>query len=113
MLHHYRDVLQVVYVYQPGEDMSQNQAAGTRINYRVSTQKGDISGDYNNYNVVKTVKVDGTKVTFKGGEKMVRLATWEEDGQNHAIAFERSVTRDMAKAIIENVKVTKHHSDKK
>ena len=31
-----KDVLQVVYVYQPGEDATRNQAAGKRIVYRVS-----------------------------------------------------------------------------
>ena len=33
---------------------------------------------------------------------MVYLAGWTKDGQNHAIYFERPVTRDMAKAIIAN-----------
>ncbi|MDY5481092.1 MAG: hypothetical protein SPG03_01695 [Veillonella caviae] len=104
-----RDTLHITYVYQPGEDVTQNQAMGTRINYRVSLQKGDISGDYN---VVKTVKVNGKKVTFKGGNKMVRLATWDDGVQNHSIAFERAVTYGMAKAIVENVKANRYHGVK-
>lgn len=107
-----RDTLDITYVYQPGEDVTQNQAIGTRINYRVSLQKGDISGDYNDYNVVKTVKVKGKKVTFKGGNKMVRLATWDDGVQNHSISFERAVTYDMAKAIIETVKASRYHGVK-
>ncbi|MCI5708012.1 hypothetical protein [Veillonella caviae] len=107
-----RDTLHITYVYQPGEDVTQNQAMGTRINYRVSLQKGDISGDYNDYNVVKTVKVNGKKVTFKGGNKMVRLATWDDGVQNHSIAFERAVTYDMAKAIVETVKANRYHGVK-
>lgn len=107
-----KDILQITYAYQPGEDLTRNQAAGTRINYRVGNGTDDISGDYNHYNVVKTVKINGAKVTFKGGEYMVRLATWVKDGQTHAIAFERPVTRDMATAIIQNVQVTKQHSGK-
>ncbi|WP_295275330.1 hypothetical protein [Veillonella sp.] len=97
-----KDVLQVVYVYQVGEDATRNQAVGKRIVYRVGTTKGDISGVHNDYHVTAIEKVNGTKVTFKGGNKMVYLAGWTKDGQNHAIYFERPVTRDMAKAIIAN-----------
>ena len=105
-----KDVLQVVYVYQAGEDTTRNQAAGKRIVYRVATTKGDISGDYNNYRVTATEKVNGTKVTFKGGEKMVYLAGWIKDGQNHSMYFERPVTRDMAKAIIANTVAPTAHT---
>ena len=105
-----KDVLQVVYVYQAGEDATRNQAAGKRIVYRVGTTKGDISGDHKDYRVTATEKVNSTKVTFKGGEKMVYLAGWTKDGQNHAMYFERPVTRDMAKAIIANTVAPKLHT---
>ena len=58
-----------MYVYQAGEDTTRNQAAGKRIVYRVGTTKGDISGNHKDYRVTATEKVNGTKVTFKGGEK--------------------------------------------
>ena len=105
-----KDVLQVVYVYQAGEDATRNQAAGKRIIYRVANTTGDISGDYNNYRVTATEKVNGTKVTFKGGNKMVYLADWTKDGQTHAMYFERPVTRDMAKAIIANTVAPTAHA---
>lgn len=105
-----KDVLQVVYAYQAGEDATRNQAAGKRIVYRVGTTKGDISGDHNDYRVTATEKVNGTKVTFKGGDKMVYLAGWSKDGQNHAMYFERPVTRDMVKAIIANTVAPKLHT---
>ena len=105
-----KDILQVTYAYQPGEDATFNKAAGTRINYRVSNLKEDISGDYNQYKVSVTEKVNGTKVTLKGGHYMVYLATWEKDGQSHALAFERPVTRDMAKAIIANTVAPTAHT---
>ena len=109
-----KDVLQVVYGYQVGEDATRNQAAGKRIVYRVGTTKGDISGDHKDYRVTATEKVNGTKVTFKGGEKMVYLAGWTKDGQTHAMYFERPVTRDMAKAIIANtVAPTAHTAPRK
>ena len=105
-----KDVLQVVYVYQVGEDATRNQAAGKRIVYRVANTTGDISGDYNDYRVTATEKVNGTKVTFKGGNKMVYLAGWTKDGQTHAMYFEHPVTRDMAKAIIANTVAPKLHT---
>jgi len=83
-----KDVLQVVYVYQAGEDTTRN---------------------YKDYRVTATEKVNGTKVTFKGGEKMVYFAGWTKDGQNHAMYFERPVNRDMAKAIIANTVAPKSH----
>ena len=104
-----KDILQVVYDYQTGEDATRNQAAGKRIVYRVANTTGDISGDYNNYRITATEKVNGTKVTFKGGNYMVYLATWVKDGQSHALAFERPVSRDMAKAIVANTVAQKTH----
>ena len=104
-----KDILQVVYDYQAGEDAMRNQAAGKRIVYRVANTTGDISGDYNNYRITATEKVNGTKVTFKGGNYMVYLATWVKDGQSHALAFERPVSRDMAKAIVANTVAQKTH----
>ena len=106
-----KDVLQVVYVYEPGIDPYVNKAGGALIFYRTSTTlKGDISGDHKIHKVIDTERVDGTKVTFKGGEKMVYLAGWTKDGQNHAMYFERPVTRDMAKAIIANTVAPKAHT---
>jgi len=89
-----KDVLQVVYVYQAGEDTTRNQAAGKRIVYRVGTTKGDISGNHKDYRVTE----------------MVYLAGWTKDGQNHAMYFERPVNRDMAKAIIANTVAPTAHT---
>ena len=106
-----KDVLQVVYVYQPGEDATRNQAAGKRIVYRVSNEiKEDISGDYSDFRVTANETVNGTKVIFKGGNKMVYLIGWTKDGQTHGMYFERPVTRDMAKAIVANTVAPKQHT---
>ena len=106
-----KDILQVVYVYEPGIDPYVNKAGGALIFYRTSTKlKGDISDDHKIHKVVETESVDGTKVTFKGGKKMVYLASWMKDGQNHSLEFQRPVTRDMAKAIIRNIVEEKAHT---
>lgn len=106
-----KDILQVVYVYEPGIDPYVNKAGGALIFYRTSTTlKGDISDDHKIHKVIETESVDGTKVTFKGGKKMVYLASWMKDGQNHSLEFQRPVTRDMAKAIIRNIVEEKAHT---
>ena len=105
-----KDILQVVYVYKPGAEPYYNQAGGAYIIYRSSKLPGDISGDHKIHKVIKTESVDGTKVTFKGSNKMVYLASWINDGQNHSLDFYRPVTRDVAKAIIRNIVEEKSHT---
>ena len=105
-----KDILQVVYVYEPGADPYYNKAGGALIIYRSSKLTGDISGDHKIHKVIETERVDGTKVTFKGSDKMVYLASWMKDGQNHSLEFQHPVTRDMAKAIIHNIGEEKSHT---
>ncbi|WP_295794189.1 hypothetical protein [uncultured Veillonella sp.] len=105
-----KDILQVVYVYKSGTEPYYNQDGGAYIIYRSSKLTGDISGDHKIYKVIETERVDGTKVTFKGGKKMVYLASWMKDGQNHSLEFQRPVTRDMAKAMIRNIVEEKAHT---
>ena len=105
-----KDILQVVYVYESGAEPYYNKAGGAYIIYRSSKLTGDISGDHKIYKVIETERVDGTKVTFKGSDKMVYLASWMKDGQNHSLDFYRPVTRDMAKAMIRNIVEEKSHT---
>ena len=98
-----KDILQVVYVYEPGMDPYVNKAGGALIIYRSSKLPGDISGDHKIHKVIETESVDGTKVTFKGDKNKVYLVSWMKDGQNHSLDFYRPVTRDVAKAIIRNI----------
>ena len=105
-----KDILQVVYIYEPGAEPYYNQAGGAYIIYRSSKLPGDISGDHKIYKVIETERVDGMKVTFKGSDKMVYLASWIKDGQNHSLDFYRPVTRDVAKAIIRNIAEEKSHT---
>ena len=98
-----KDILQVVYVYEPGAEPYYNQAGGAYIIYRSSKLPGDISGDHKIHKVITTERVDGTKVTFKGSDNMVYLASWMKDGQNHSLDFYHPVTQDVAKGIIRNI----------
>ena len=104
-----KDILQVVYVYKSGTEPYYNQAGGAYIIYRSSKLTGDISGDHKIHKVIETEYVDDIKVTFKGSDKMVYLASWIKDGQNHSLDFYRPVTRDVAKAIIRNIGEEQSH----
>lgn len=105
-----KDILQVVYVYKSGAEPYYNQDGGAYIIYRSSKLTGDISGDHKIHKVIETERVDGTKVTFKGSDKMVYLASWIKDGQNHSLDFYHPVTRDVVKAIIRNIVEEKSHT---
>ena len=105
-----KDILQVVYVYKSGAEPCYNQDGGAYIIYRSSKLTGDISGDHKIHKVIETERVDGMKVTFKGSDKMVYLASWMKDGQNHSLDFYRPVTRDVVKAIIRNIVGEKSHT---
>ena len=105
-----KDILQVVYVYKSGTEPYYNQDGGAYIIYRSSKLTGDISGDHKIHKVIETERVDGIKVTFKGSDKMVYLASWLKDGQNHSLDFYRPVTRDVAKAIIRNIGEEQSHT---
>ena len=104
-----KDILQVVYVYKSGAEPYYNQDGGAYIIYRSSKLTGDISDDHKIHKVIETERVDGMKVTFKGSDKMVYLASWMKDGQNHSLDFYRPVTRDVVKAIIRNIVEEKSH----
>ncbi|MBS5751948.1 MAG: hypothetical protein KHW48_03200 [Veillonella parvula] len=105
-----KDILQVVYVYEPSAEPYYNKASGALIIYRSSNLTGDISGDHKIHKVIETERVDGIKVTFKGSKKKVYLASWMKDGQNHSLEFQHPITRDMAKAIIRNIVEEKSHT---
>ena len=105
-----KDILQVVYVYKSGTEPYYNQDGGAYIIYRSSKLTGDISGDHKIHKVIELERVDGMKVTFKGNDKMVYLASWIKDGQNHSLDFYRPVTRDVAKAMIRNIVEEKSHT---
>lgn len=51
-----KDVLQVVYVYQAGEDATRNQVAGNASKYVSNEIKEDISGDYSDFRVTANEK---------------------------------------------------------
>ena len=105
-----KDILQVVYVYKSGADPCYNQDGGAYIIYRSSKLTGDISGDHKIHKVIETESVDGTKVTFKGSDKMVYLASWMKDGQKSFFRFLSPRYTRYGEAIIRNIVEEKSHT---
>lgn len=70
-------------IYQNGND---------RILYRAEKGDADISGDYNQYSVIKTVQIGALQVAVKGDADKLSVATWTADGLTFALSFDQAVT---------------------
>lgn len=80
-----------------------NQLADDTLTIRKAPGEDDIGGDYNEYENVKNVAVDGMAVTMKGNSESVYLATWQKDGYSYAVSSEKGLTRAKMSNIIRNV----------
>lgn len=74
------------------------------ILYRTSKGTVDISGDYNEYDNVKTVIVGNAEVTVKGNGDSINLATWSKDGVSYSISFGEAVNEKALSTFIESIK---------
>lgn len=51
----------------------------------------DIRGDYNEYENIKKLTVDNTKVTIKGNEDVYKVAVWYKNGVNYSLSSEQGL----------------------
>ena len=51
----------------------------------------DIRGDYNEYENIKKLTVDNTKVTIKGNEDTYKVAIWYKNGVNYSLSSDTGV----------------------
>ena len=86
------DMIEVIYF----EEESENE--GLRI--RKAKGNDDISGDYNEYKNVETVKVGDYDVTEKSDGKNIFVATWTDGTYSYAIDIDRA---ELSKEDIENL----------
>ena len=86
------DMIEVIYF----EEESENE--GLRIRKAKGTD--DISGDYNEYKNVETVKVGDYDVTEKSDGKNIFVATWTDGTYSYAIDIDRA---ELSKEDIENL----------
>ncbi|QJX50947.1 hypothetical protein [Fusobacterium sp.] len=91
------DMIEVIYF----EEESENE--GLRI--RKAKGNDDISGDYNEYKNVETVKVGDYDVTEKSDGKNIFVATWTDGTYSYAIDVDRAeLSKEDIESLISNIK---------
>ena len=91
------DMIEVIYF----EEESENE--GLRIRKAKGTD--DISGDYNEYKNVETMKVGDYDVTEKGDEGNIFIVTWTDGTYSYAIDTDRAeLSKEDVANLISNIK---------
>lgn len=63
----------------------------------------DISGDYNEYENIKKLTVDNTKVTIKGNENSYKVAIWYKNGVNYSLSSEQGLKIEDIQSLINEI----------
>ena len=91
------DMIEVIYLEE------ESGYEGLRIRKAKGTD--DISGDYNEYKDVETVKVGDFEIIEKGSEGNISVATWNDGTYSYAIdVAEASLTKDTIANLVSNIK---------
>ena len=91
------DMIEVIYYDENSEH------EGLRIRKAKGTD--DISGDYNEYKDVETVKVGDVEVTEKGSDGDIAVVIWNDGTYSYAIdVAEASLTKDTIANLVSNIK---------
>ena len=64
----------------------------------------DISGDYNEYENIKTVSVNDLQVTMRGNGECVNVATWKDGEYAYAISTSADISSDEMIELVSAVK---------
>ena len=91
------DMIEVIYLEE------ESGYEGLRIRKAKGTD--DISGDYNEYRNVETVKIGDYDVTEKGDEGNIFIATWTDGTYSYAIDTDRAeLSKEDVANLISNIK---------
>lgn len=82
-------------IYQSGEDEA------ARI--RKAPGSEDISGDYNVYQQVSEVSVNGFKVTMSGDGNKVSLAVWTNNGYTYSVSVTNGISSSDMTALVSEI----------
>lgn len=74
------------------------------ICYRTEKTDGDISGDYNVYQDVKTEDIAERDVTTKGNGTDVNVAVWQEKEDSYSVSSQKGISEEEIRKIVEGVK---------
>lgn len=73
------------------------------ITWRTAPGGEDISGDYNTYEDVKTVRAaSGAEITLKGGADGYTAAVWADNGFSFALYSDQPLSADAAMGVIDS-----------
>lgn len=75
-----------------------------KICIRKAPGSDDISGDYNVYPTITSVRMNGAKVTMKGKNNLVHLATWTSGRYSYSILAWAGMSNADISALIQSVK---------
>lgn len=65
------------------------------ITFRAGKDSENISGDYNEYIIKKTTKINGIDVNLNGNkDKLYNLATWKKEGISYSISSTNDINED-------------------
>lgn len=89
------------------------QSKDDKITYRTAKSADDISGDYNSYTNVETVKINNTNVTLKGNGNLYYNAGWTDNNESYSLTSTNGIYKDEMLHIIESVDYSKQNDDEK
>lgn len=71
--------------------------------FRISKEKGDNSGDYNEYENVTTEKIDSITITLKGNQDKWNLAIWQDGEYSCSLGFLEGIAKDQILEVINGI----------
>ncbi len=90
----------------PGDiiEVDYHDALGERVAY-VRKAKGseDASGDYNAYDLVQALDVEGLRVEARGSDAGWSCVVWAADGYSYAIGFSSPASTEQVKALVSGI----------
>ena len=89
-----------------GDTIQADYAKNDEVIISIRKAKGneDISGDYNTYDQVETIDVNGNDVTIEGSGGTCYLATWTDNGYSYSFSVFNGMSKDDIVYLIEKIK---------
>ena len=72
------------------------------LTYRKTTVDDDISGDYNQYDQVSDITIDGVNITVKGNKDLYNLAIWHTKDYSYSISLDEGLELETMSELLQN-----------
>lgn len=76
----------------------------SRVIIRKALGSDNISGDYNSYVETWVIAVDELRVTMKGNDRLISVATWTDGGYTYSVTLDEPMSISAVSAIVSEVK---------